>query len=75
MAHLANIPESVLQLAAVKSKALEDVAVEKTLEYMYVCMKLSLAFLILYRSRCFSLMLEQSSMNEIDQVIAGIEQL
>lgn len=36
VAHLANIPESVLQLAAVKSKALEDVAVEKNLEYMYV---------------------------------------
>jgi DNA mismatch repair ATPase MutS len=36
VARLANIPDSVLQLAAVKSKALEDLADEKNLENMYV---------------------------------------
>lgn len=34
MARLANIPDSVLQLASLKSKALEEVAEEKNLTYM-----------------------------------------
>lgn len=36
VARLANIPESVLQLAAVKSKELEEEAQEKGMENLYV---------------------------------------
>lgn len=36
MARLANIPESVLQLAGIKSKELEEEAQEKGMENLYV---------------------------------------
>lgn len=36
VARLANIPESVLQLAAVKSKELEEEAQSKGMENLYV---------------------------------------
>ena len=37
VARLANVPESVLEVASVKSKELEHEAGRKALHYLYVC--------------------------------------
>ena len=42
VARLANVPESVLEVASVKSKELEHEAGRKALHYLYVCLYIQL---------------------------------
>ena len=46
VARLANVPESVLDIASVKSKELEDEAERKALHYLYVCPYVQLAIVL-----------------------------
>ena len=47
VARLANVPESVLDVASVKSKELEDEAGRKALHYLYVCSYTQLSSIVL----------------------------
>ncbi|MCJ1468340.1 Mismatch repair protein msh3 [Pseudocyphellaria aurata] len=60
VARLANIPESVLQLAAVKSNELEEEAQEKGMENL---------------SRYLQSLVESSKIDQLNQIVTGIEQL
>ena len=76
VARLANVPESVLEIASVKSKQLEHEAGGKALHYLYVFV----CWIILdtsdhSRSRLVRTLLENADSHQLDQLIAGIEQL
>ena len=60
VARLANVPESVLQVAAVKSKELEDEAAAKAVGHL---------------SRSLGGILEKADTDGLDNFITGIEQL
>lgn len=77
VARLASVPDSILQLAAVKSKKLEETARENGISNLYARVFLSekLAALISGRFRSLRFLLENPSTDQLDYIINGIEQL
>lgn len=77
VARLASVPDSILQLAAVKSKKLEESAREKGISNLYarafLCYKR--AMLISGRSRSLRSLLENPRTDQLDYITNGIEQL
>lgn len=77
VARLASVPDSILQLAAVKSKELEKTARENCISNLYAQAFLyeKLAVLIPGRFRSLRSLLENPSTEQLDYIINGIEQL
>lgn len=77
VARLASVPDSILQLAAVKSKKLEETARKNGISNLYARAFLyeKLAVLISGRFRSLRFLLENPSTDQLDYIINGIEQL
>lgn len=77
VARLASVPDSILRLAAVKSKKLEETARENGISNLYARAFLyeKLKMLISGRFRSLRFLLENPSTDQLDYIINGIEQL
>lgn len=77
VARLASVPDSILQLAAVKSKKLEETARENGISNLYARAFLYEKLEVLISGRCRSLrfLLENPNTDQLDYIINGIEQL
>lgn len=77
VARLAGVPDSILQLAAVKSKKLEETAREKGISNLCAraCLCQKRAMLISGRSRSLRSLLENPRTDQLDYITNGIEQL
>lgn len=81
MARLANVPESVLELAAAKSGEFQNVAEMNHLGNLYVCTRFVRAgttFLTICSTRRLHSVLESTDdgqLDHLDQLLHGIEAL
>lgn len=77
VARLASVPDSILELAAMKSKKLEEAARENSISNLYAqaCLYQKRAMLISNRSQSLRSLLGSPSTDQLDYIVSGIEQL